>query len=141
MMRAMLRSMLADRFHLQTHVEKRELPIYSLVVAKSGLKMKVAAPDEGSGSSTGNTKMKFTNVPIEIIARTLSSQLDRVVLDETGLTGQYDGEMNFSPEGQPDAEFPSIFTALNEQLGLRLESKKAPVDVLVVDKVERAGEN
>lgn len=134
--RVMLQNLLADRFKLNLHRESREVPIYALVVAKSGPKLRESAPGaQGSiGMSQGHLSGK--GVPIAALADRLSGpvfQLGRPVLDRTGIAGLYD----FSLDWTPDDSTPSVFTALQEQLGLRLEAQKGPVEVLVVDSMER----
>jgi hypothetical protein len=135
-MRLMLQSLLADRFKLAVHHESRRLPIYALVLSKAGR----TGPQLTAHSD--NTK-----------CIDLSVYVDRAVVDRTGLTGVFDVTLEFAPpEGpasQPDATVsaadpaaaPSIFTALQEQLGLRLEPQTGPVDVLVIDHVEEPSPN
>jgi len=154
----------ADRFKLVTHREVKEQPVYALVIAKSGLKLTESKPDdthpdgaeEGHGNkrpnaihmSRGHLTAQTISMPdLEVI---LTQITGRTVLDKTGLKGNYDVTLNFAPvDGQPtllngvpqEETRPSIFTALQEQLGLKLDSQKAPVEVLVIDHVERPSEN
>jgi uncharacterized protein (TIGR03435 family) len=149
----MVRSLLADRFMLKLHHDIRELPIYALVIVKSGSKLTAnTSGSDNHSSSTLRGKMRARNVPIETLVTLLSSQLDRVVVDRTGLTGNFDWQLEWSPEasraGIPpettataDSTGPSIFTAIQEQLGLRLEGTKAPANALTIDAVERPSEN
>ncbi len=123
-LKAMLQSLLADRFHLALLHETRELPVYELVAAKNGPKLP-AAVDDSTRMSTAATRIDGV-FPLVDLARFLSQNLGRTVLDRT-------------LEWKADEE--SIFTAIQEQLGLRLESTKAGVDVLVVDRVERPSGN
>lgn len=134
--RVMLRNLLADRFKLKLHRESREVPIYKLVVAKSGSKLRESAPGaQGSiGMSQGHLSGK--GVPVATLADRLLGavfQLGRPVVDRTGINGLYD----FSLDWTSDDSTPSVFTALQEQLGLRLEPQKGPIEVLVVDSMER----
>ena len=167
-MRPLLRNLVEDRFKLKAHTENKEMPIYALVVAKGGPKLKPAAnPSEGGGPGEGprgmirigRGLMETQNTRMPMFVQQLSQQLGRTVVDETGLTGEYDVRLEWTPEpgqggggpfgGPPppdalpaaDSAGPTIFTALQEQLGLRLESKKGPVPVLVIDSVEKPTEN
>lgn len=142
----MLRSMLADRFKLKIHHETRELPVYALVVAKGGFKLQQAqGPENLYGMATNRGLIHISRGPIGarfIVG--LSGELGRIVVDRTGLTGYYDITLKWTPDGSPTSDPnapPDLFTALEEQLGLKLVSTKAPVDVLVIDHVERPTEN
>lgn len=147
--RAMRRAILVDRFQLKVHTEVKTLPVYELSVAKDGPKFK-ASTSTGNGSSTNSngvahgTELKARNITMASFANTLFSEVHRTVADKTGLTGKYDLDMTWSPDDRstpdPDAG-PSIFTALQEQLGLKLRSAKGPVEILVVDHVEMPSEN
>jgi bla regulator protein BlaR1 len=140
--RLMLQRLLAERFKLAVHRETRELPLYSLVVAKGGPKLSASKVDtteiNGNPADDGTTEVKFQKVPMSMLARTLARMLQHQVSDGTGLTGEYDFTLRWVPD-QLGAEEPgpSVFTALQEQLGLKLESHKGPVEVLVIDHVER----
>jgi len=173
----MLQSMLADRFKLTLHHDTKEMEVYALVVAKNGPKLHEAAvtppdsapaelpkpggpPPKGGIWMTGRGQLNVTGANLGMFANVLSMQLGRIVLDKTGLKGNYEFTLKWTPdEGQgqmfrgagdgqprdaappPDASGPTIFTAVQEQLGLKLESQKGPVDTLVVDHVERPSEN
>jgi uncharacterized protein (TIGR03435 family) len=157
----MLQSLLADRFKLKVHRVTRQLPLYEIFVAKGGPKLKPFNEAElTSGHGRGFTGREggeeFVGVDLPLFARFLSDRLGQTVIDKTGLTGSYDftltvvhwragmGGAGFggSP-GLPeaDASGPSIFTAIQEQLGLKLESTKGPVEVIVIDHVEKPSEN
>jgi len=156
-MRLKLQAVLAERFQLQMHRETREESEYSLVVGKSGPKIREAdasLPQAGISSNCG--VMKGTRARMTTLGVVLSRQLQHPVVDHTSLTGLYDFEMTFAPEtgcgsgqppdsGTPVAEAPldrpSIFTAIQEQLGLKLESIKGPVEVIVIDRVEKPDPN
>ena len=158
-MQQRLQALLADRFQLKAHKETKELPIYVLMVAKGGAKIQESADKTSPGGSlsmrrgdSGRTEVTATTLPMESLVRTLSGQLGRNVLDKTGLTGKYDFKLSFAPDmgqqppGSGDDHAaadsgPSIFTALQDQLGLKLDSKKGPVEVLVIDSVQKASEN
>ena len=141
----MLRPVLEDRLKLKVHHETRILPVYSLVIAKSGFKLKQADGEENLyGMLTNRGLISINHGPIGarfIVG--LSMMTGRVVIDDTGLTGFYDIALKWTPDEELANGAPgsSLFTALEEQLGLKLVSKKAPVDVIVVDHVERPSEN
>jgi uncharacterized protein (TIGR03435 family) len=145
----MVQALLADRFGLTIHAETRQLPVYALIVAKGGAKFK---PSQVQGT-TYNTYRDHMHLAgsddtLAILARELAQTLGRVVLNKTGLTGRFDLTLRWTPQDAapmgsappPDAP-PDIFTAIQEQLGLKLESTKGPVDVLVIDHVEMPSEN
>lgn len=137
----MLRDLLAGRFHLAVHQELREASGYFLVVAKKGVKMtpaKNAKP--GSHMNTHNTELVAEGVTMDTFARYLNSNLEMPVLDKTGLTGAFDFKMEWAGS-DPSDDRPSLFTALQEQLGLRLESAKVPYSAVVIDHAEKPGEN
>ncbi len=142
----MLRTLLADRFRLRVHTEMREGPVYNLVIAKSGFKLRsTGVGGEPDGYyEWGDGLIKVRKGPIASLVWCLSNGLaDRTVIDETGLTGKYDIDLKWTPDdqqGTPDAG-PTLFTALEEQLGLKLVPAKGPVDVFVVDHVEKPTEN
>jgi uncharacterized protein (TIGR03435 family) len=149
--RRMMQSLLADRFQLTFHRESRELPVFELAVAKGGSKLKSAAARQGLPDGLlhgGRGQVEGIAVPMWVVTFLLTQEVGRSVIDKTGLTGHYDFELQWTPETvrrveSPDAlpELPSLFTALREQLGLRLESAKGPVDVIVVDHAEKPDAN
>lgn len=138
-----LQSLLEDRFKLSLHRETREEPVYDLMVAKGGAKLKIAGADETGGYDMVRGRFRSFAVPLEYLAGSLANVLGRRVNDRTGLAGKYDYTLTFTPddEATPDVNGPSIFTALQEQLGLKLESAKEPVEVLVIDHVEKPDAN
>lgn len=142
----MLRALLADRFQLKVHTETRERPVYSLVIAKSGFKLTPTSPSEKpSGNySWGNGEIEVRNGPIASLVFCLSEGIaGRNVIDKTGLTGNYDIDLKWTPddqEGTSDAG-PTLFTALEEQLGFKLVPSKGPIDTFVIDHVEKPSEN
>jgi uncharacterized protein (TIGR03435 family) len=161
---AMLQKLVADRLKLVVRRETKEMPVYFLVLAKGGLKMKETAPDapggtSRSGGSGGLLTMEGQGIPVSSIAVMASGTVGRIIIDKTGLTGRYDFKLSWSrndtavqpaaagaadPSGvpvAPDPTGPSIFTALQEQLGLRLESGKGPVEIIVIEHVERPSGN
>jgi uncharacterized protein (TIGR03435 family) len=143
----MLQALLADRFKLTFHFEEKEMPIYSLVIAKNGPKIK-EAKDDGNGLEIGGDPqhaLSARNISMAQFAGTLSrlQELDRPVVDRTGLKGVFNISLDFVAEdaASPDSAGPSIFTALAEQLGLKLEATKGPVQIFVIDHVEKPSEN
>ncbi len=149
--REAIQSLLAERFRLRVHWETREGPVYVLTVDKSGPKFKENAGASGPSMNThrGPSGGKITGikVPIALLATNLGNQLGRIVLDKTDLKGDYDfsvewATLDLASPGAADLAGPSLFTALTEQLGLRLESqKKGAMEVLVIDSVEKPSEN
>jgi uncharacterized protein (TIGR03435 family) len=142
----MLQAMLADRFNLKIHHDTKDLPIYALVVAKGGSKLKEAAADANGGYSMGfggkEEFLKGHGVELESLAYSLSSNVGRIILNKTGLSGKYEIDLKWSPQENPsEDDGPSIFTALQEQLGLKLEPIKAPVESIVIEHVDRPTEN
>lgn len=151
--RAMLQQLLEQRFELKTHVESRTLPLLKLVVDKGGIKFaEWQKPAEGQADKKGsmsvsNEVMTAIGVPMGTLVRFLASQTHMPVVDETGLKGNYNFNMKWQREeqgpdsGLHDQGLPTIYAALPEQLGLKLESGKGPVNVLVVDHIEEPTDN
>jgi uncharacterized protein (TIGR03435 family) len=145
----MLQSLLTDRFHLKVHHETKEFPVYNLVIAKGNPKLQETKPANVDGMGTGVTchvlkqrggytqRQDCTVTSLEDLLRYATG---RTVLDKTGLTGHYDFELRWTPDDtpadSPNASGPSIFTAVQEQLGLKLEPSTAPLDTLVIDHAE-----
>jgi uncharacterized protein (TIGR03435 family) len=150
--RAMLRPLVTERFQLKTHTESRILLVYELVVVKGGPKCKLADDqtklgwgDIGLYYNRSDIKLEGRGLPMAHLAKTLADQLHRSVVDKTELTGNYDLTLQWTPDDAPasaDADSaPSIYTAVQEQLGLKLQPAKAPVEVLVVDHAAMPSEN
>jgi uncharacterized protein (TIGR03435 family) len=144
----MMQDLLADRFRLRVRLETKDLPVYNLVVAKNGLKMKESPPSENSGYSMGMDSMgmgRINSKAMEVAAlvASLSNPVGRKIIDKTSLTGKYEVNLTWAWNDEPGSgdNGPSIFTALQEQLGLKLESARAPIDVVVIDHIERPSEN
>ena len=157
----MLQALVAERFQLKVHRETKEGTIYTLVIAKGGSKLREAkpgVPGMGDMGSKFSGDLTAQTVPIAQLAKILTQMLGHPVLDKTELKGVYDFELRFTPDdrlqpppGAPpdsrlppppaDSNAPSLFDALQEQLGLKLESGKGPVDVIVIDHVERPSGN
>jgi len=140
-LRPLLQSLLVDRFVLRFHRETRESTVYALVVAKNGPKLTGHTGDGDSSSGTSSGSMRASKVTMAMLASRLERQLGRTVTDHTGLTGEYDFKLTWTPDQNADATGPSIFTALQEQLGLKLDSAKGPVEIIVIDSVEKPSEN
>jgi uncharacterized protein (TIGR03435 family) len=167
----LLQPLLSERFKLAIHRETKVLPIYELVVAKNGPKLKEATPGDTSSDGIKGAygvpragmmmrpgQLTGQGIPMTFLANQLSRQLHRTVIDKTGLTGKYDLTLQWTDDHSdsmfkgadgspqkadpaPDASGPSLFTALQEQLGLKLQSTKGPVETIVIDHVEMPSEN
>jgi uncharacterized protein (TIGR03435 family) len=170
----MLQPVLAERFQLKVHRAPKEIPVYALVIAKNGPKLHQAKPGDTyadgikgpDGKPGGRPGMMMWSrgrliaqgIPIASLLPPLTQQLERTVLDKTGLKGTYDITLQWTPEDDgpivngaeggrqgstsaADSSGASIFTAIQEQLGLKLESQKGQVEGLVIDHVERPSGN
>jgi uncharacterized protein (TIGR03435 family) len=140
---AMLRTLLAERFKLVAHRETREMRAYVLEVAKNGPKLQKADPGSAS-TQNGRGMIEAKVITMTRFAEVLSRQLDFPVVNETGIDGIFNLTLQWTPESAKPSNGdggPSIFTAIQEQLGLRLTSRKAPVEVVVIDHVEKPSEN
>jgi uncharacterized protein (TIGR03435 family) len=161
----MVQALLADRFKLQFRRETKELPTYTLVVAKGGPKLKRYVETDGDGDGSGGGRggtmrmmgrghFEANGIPVSGLANQLSQALGRSVIDKTELKGNYDFKLDWTPDEIPPGVRPvgdhptpapadgtSIFAAVQEQLGLKLEGSKGPVEILIVDRVEKATEN
>jgi uncharacterized protein (TIGR03435 family) len=176
-MMLLFQSLLTDRFKLALHHDTKEMPVYALLVAKNGPKLKETAikpaefaPPDPKGPPEprpkgpmirmmGRGQLEMTAVDLDMFAEALSRQIGRVVINQTGLKAKYDFKLQWTPDdnqgqmfkgaggpptdaAQPsDAAGPTLFTAMQEQLGLKLDSQKSPLDVLVIDHIEKPSEN
>lgn len=164
-LQAMMRALLADRFHLAVRSQTRELPVYALTVSGAGSELKpdpcpgAPTPESGCGQLHVSARGQITgkSAPLSSLAGLLSSMLSRPVLDQTGRPGEYDFDLRWTPDTysppgagappeerlapSPDPNGPTIFTALQEQLGLKLESRKGPVEMLVIEHADRPSAN
>jgi len=161
-LRPMLQGLIAERFRLSLHRETKKMPVFALIVAKNGPKLtphvgNPAQPGQRIRPGPGSLTVQQGNMAI--LAAQLSQQLWRAVIDKTGLQQEYDFTLKWTPESgqggpesiglppessappRPDLNGPSIFTAVQEQLGLRLDSQKGPVEIIVIDHVEYPSEN
>jgi uncharacterized protein (TIGR03435 family) len=159
---SMLRKLLADRFKLTFHREQKEFSIYALTVAKTGSRLKESTFDLDAVPE-GPPLLAFVIAPdtVRLPARSVTmpelasvfqrAALDRPVVDHTGLSGRYDFDLEWTPDesqfpgigfkGTPESTKPDLFTAIQQQLGLRLEATKGPIDTLVIDQAERPSAN
>ena len=143
--RELVRTLLAERFQLKVHWETRQGDVFALVVAKGGSKLKEGDPAKETGLNTNIAghvgRMVGINAPVFYLSTVLSNKLSHPVIDKTGLQGKYDWTLAWDPDPGADSTEPSIFTAVQEQLGLKLDAQKGPVKMLVIDGVERPSEN
>jgi uncharacterized protein (TIGR03435 family) len=143
-MRKMLQATLSDRFKLELHHETKQMPIYALVIAREGLKIKETEMGHG-GFSFGRGHIEAKSGALAAFADRLSQMVDRPVIDYTNTAGVFNFTLDWSPDvpmtapgdDSSNSTGPSIFTAIQQQLGLRLEARRGPVEVLVVDRGER----
>jgi uncharacterized protein (TIGR03435 family) len=163
-MMVMLQALLEDRFKLKVHRETKEMPVYMLTVAKGGPTLEQFKegscfnrdPNNPSAGGTGGQprfvcgndlissqgKWEASKIDMKQLADDLGMMVHRKVVDKTGLSGLFNVHMQFTPDPlAADATGPSMFTLVQEQLGLKLESDKGPVEVLVIDRIERPSEN
>lgn len=165
-LKPVIQALLADRFKLTIHRDTKELPMYTLVVAKGGPKLQESAspagppgpggPGKGGMIRMGRGMINGQQMSMTMFATQLAQQLGRSVTDKTGLSGSYDLKLEWTPDESQspfprdpaaeaahpiDTNGPTIFTALQEQLGLKLESQKGPVEILIIDRIEKATEN
>jgi bla regulator protein blaR1 len=153
--KSLVRELLSDRFQLATHRETKQAAVYLLMVAKDGPKL---TPHNDAAAKTrgGCGRLVGRRVSTDVIATMLSRQLDREVLNRSGVSGEFDIQLNFTPDSGPcrapadspgvsaaadPSALPSIYTVIQQQLGLKLESAKSTVEFLVIDRVERPSEN
>ena len=146
-----IRGMLADRFGFRCHTETQQMPVYNLVVAKGGPKIEPAAgaadvADYAIHDSRSQMRIVAHVIDMALVTKVLSDSLGRPVIDRTGLTGKYKMDVSWAKEGRVASDAAvdngaSIFTAVQEQLGLRLEAAKGPVQVIVIDSVEKPDGN
>jgi bla regulator protein blaR1 len=141
----MVQSLLEERFQLKVRHEAREMSVYILSVGKDGAKLKAPAAETGSTNtnvSNGKTHVVGKGSPVGTLAQIIGRQLRRPVIDKTNLTGPFDFELDWvNPNAPTDEVGPSVFTALQEQVGLKLESAKAPVEVLMIESIQKPSEN
>lgn len=153
--REMLRKLLEERFAVKVHKEAKILPVYELVVLKDGPKFKPGLKSEGNDGTSQHstrvtTQIQARNVQMSSFAKTLSDDLHKTVIDKTGLTEKYDFEAKWLRDDAPtvagsgdsnEETPPTVYTALQEQLGLKLVPAKGPVDTIVIDHIEEPTDN
>src|SRR5262245_57950800 len=135
----MLQALLAERFKLIVHRETKELPIYTLVAGKDGPKFR-AVEDDGSAAETGSGgghQIKAHHISMKSLAATLQGYIGDTVVDATGLTGLYDLNLDFNFDESTSSEGPTIFEAVQRQLGLKLEAGKGTAEVCIIDQVQK----
>jgi len=140
----MMQSLLRDRFGLRVHWESKQRNVYALVVAKGGLRVKPAVDPKHGEMSFSEGHLSGKGVPLSFLASLLGIPVGRTVVDRTGLTDEYDFDLHFAPRNElpgKESNDPDLFTAVQEQLGLKLQSTHASVPVLIVDHVERPTPN
>ena len=144
---SMMRSVLADRFQMRAHMEHKEIPVYELVVAKGGPKL-TSAPAEDAAKERISIRapgdLEAIHAGMGYLPIMLNTEVGRAVLDKTGLIGRYTFTLKYVPASEAaadEASGPSVFTAIQEQLGLKLQPAKAPMDVLVIDSIRQPAAN
>jgi uncharacterized protein (TIGR03435 family) len=161
-MRVMLQALLTDRFKLATHPDTKEATVYAIVPGKNGAKVpesEAMADTPNRQMRIGNGQLNATGMPMQFLAESLSRILGRTVVDKSGVTGLRDFKLQWTPEEgtsihmaglpapegdsppPPEGKGPSLFTALEEQLGLKLNTEKGQVTYIVIDHIERPSEN
>lgn len=168
---AMMKTMLAERFSLALHQEMRPIPIYALVLARPDRRFgptlrpslakcdRTNPPAPGTpppqppppldgvdlpscGTNTGRGLLRAAGIEFEAFTRNMAGAAGRIIVDKTGLTGTFDMVLRFNPDANDtSSDLPSLFAAVQEQLGLKLDAQTAPAEVLVIDRVERPTEN
>lgn len=138
----MMRSALADRFQMKAHMERKEIPVYDLVVAKGGPRLKPASADDASHGHLwmhAPGDLDAVDAAVGSLPLMLNAEVGRAIVDRTGITGHYNITLKYVPESEAATDQtggPSIFTAIQEQLGLKLQPSRAAMDVLVIDSIE-----
>lgn len=136
-MRPLMLKMMAERFRMTYHRETRDVQGYDMVVAKDGLKLTPAKPGSSKGGGAGPGAIDMPNTTMKSFAGMLTAKLKRPVADKTGAAGDYEVKLRFAPEGDAESPLPSIFTALQEEMGIKLQSAKVPVEMVVIDHLEK----
>jgi uncharacterized protein (TIGR03435 family) len=142
----MVQSLLQDRFQFKSHRETKVLPVYELTVARNGPKLKLSAEQNPVNRRVTRGEIDIQAYPFATFAYLLARQLDHLLIDKTNLTGSYDIKLQWNAEltssvDQSFSDRPSVFTALQDQLGLKLEATKGPVEILVIDSVQKPTQN
>ena len=151
-MQVLVCKVLRERFGLVSHTERRDMAVYALTQAKGGPKMGKSSgdpnglPSDNEQENDGQMILRVKNISMGEMALLMRFYLDRPVVDQTGLKGRFDFQLRWTTDealagGMNNTVAPGIFTAMQEQLGLKLEPLKTKIDVMVIDKVERPGAN
>jgi uncharacterized protein (TIGR03435 family) len=144
-LRPCLQALLTERFGLKWHKETKEGSVYSLTIAKNGPKLTEhtgpGSPSISASTGSASGEIRGLNSTMARLAEYLSGQAGRPVIDNTGLSGQYDFHVEWALDRPADTSGPSLFTALQEQLGLKLNATRGPIDIIVIDHAERASAN
>jgi uncharacterized protein (TIGR03435 family) len=133
----MAQRLLADRLKLALHRETTTMAVYNLVVGKNGPKLQKSTDSQHSGTSSKGGHVTATHVSMAEFAYQISRWTGIPVFDKTGIEGAFDFKLDYAREDHDDTDLPSIFTAVQQQLGLKLEAAKGPVEVLVIDHAEK----
>lgn len=136
-MKPLMQTMLAERFKMAYHRETREVQGYDMVVAKGGLQLTPAKPGSSKVGGGRPGAIDLPNTTMKGLAGMLTAMLMRPVADKTGAAGDYDVKLRFATEKDAESTLPSIFTSLQEELGVKLESAKVPVEMVVIDHLEK----
>ncbi len=140
----MMQSLIEDRFQIKFHREMKELPVYELTLIASGPKFKLTMEKQSPGNvRLGRGNIEIQADPFATFAYMLSRFLDRSLINKVDLSGLYDIKLQWEPDPglASSSDHPSVFTAVQDQLGLKLESAKGPVQVMVIDSVQKPSEN
>jgi uncharacterized protein (TIGR03435 family) len=140
--RARVRDLLAERFHLKIRQEIKELPVFGLAIDKGGSKLKPSTNPRGNMNTNQNNSVgsiRGEGIPLKNLVNALGGIVRKPVIDETGLEGVYEIALDWNDSA--DSSGPSIYTAIREQLGLRLDAKKGPVTTYVIEHAEKPSEN
>ena len=129
--------MMAERFKMTYHRETRDVQGYDMVAAKGRLKLTPAQPGASKGGGGGPGAINMPSTTMKSFAGMLAAMLNRPVADKTGAAGDYEVKLRFAPEGDAESPLPSIFTALQEEMGIKLEPAKVPVEMVVIDHLEK----
>jgi uncharacterized protein (TIGR03435 family) len=139
--RSMVQALLAERFKLQLHRETKALPVYHLVKSKDGPKLRAGNADGRQSTNSETGRITSHNITMEALATLLSRKIGRPVFDKTEIQGPFDLTLRYAEDVDTSGQRPSIYTAVQEQLGLKLEPTRGPVEVLVIDHAQRPSEN
>lgn len=136
-MKPLMQKMMAERFKMTYHRETRDVQGYDMVAAKDGLKLTPAKPGSSKGGGGGPGAIDMPNTTMKSFAGMLTARLKRPVGDKTGAAGEYEVKLRFAPDGDAESTLPSIFTALQEEMGIKLQPAKVPVEMVIIDHLEK----